>query len=92
MLSLLTRVTVEGTIGAGELNASVGIPGGPRLVLEDVAFTFVFLREECDRRGARRYWLALEAEAGGVELEGILALSFAVRTSASESTCKRSFW
>ena len=73
MLSLLTRVTVEGfTIGAGELNASVGIPGGPRLVLEDVAFTFVFLREKnAIVEELRRYWLALEAEAGRVELEGI---------------------
>ncbi|MCH8490524.1 MAG: hypothetical protein LAT81_11430, partial [Oceanicaulis sp.] len=72
-VSLLQQVEVYGfTIGAGNLNASAGIPDGPRITMEDVSFTFSFMRESnAIIPDLTRNWLSLEASAGRIALEGM---------------------
>ncbi|MEN9775556.1 MAG: hypothetical protein RL322_2626, partial [Pseudomonadota bacterium] len=71
--SLLQQVEVQGfSFGAGDLNAFVGIPGGPGIELEDVNFTFVFLREkDALVQQLTRHWVSLQATAGRVEFVGL---------------------
>jgi len=75
-LDLLKRVTIQGfTLGAGGLDAFLGVPDGPRIVMEDVSFTFAFMREkDAIVEELRRYWLALQARVSRLPEPGRLLI------------------